>query len=294
MADHTAAPSAAQPANGEEWFSGAIAYVEDIETRQAAGEIVPEEDLVAATQLRSFISTVVFTTAAKDNPNADVETIYSSGHDREIHEHAERAIRRRYQRPDGTWRPRDATARAPKSPASKVRVTRRGARRESHATNRGHATTRSSARSGDSGSDDGSAGDAEPPSRGRRCAACGADISNRRAGARTCDALCRKRLSRGASPAEPSRPAVHAIVLEDEIAAKAWERHLAWATDVHASIRDELTRELEELYAQLRLRRGAKVRLGDFQGSSRSVVTLPAPPLRREWRTKPSREAVAA
>jgi hypothetical protein len=154
---------------------------------------------------------------------------------------------------------------------------------------------RSSSKSGDSGSDDGPSD--EPPPSGRRCEACGADISHRRAGARTCDALCRKRLSRGATTPIAAEPTPLAISLEEEIAAKAWERHLAWAPDVCASVRDELTRELEELYSQLRYRRGRRVQLGDYRGSSASVVVLPAPPLRREWRTKPAprrREAVTA
>jgi hypothetical protein len=55
----------------------------------------------------------------------------------------------------------------------------------------------------------------------RECAACGADISNRNAGAKACGATCRKRLTRGWTKT-PAAKVETAAVAPDE-------RHRAWA-----------------------------------------------------------------
>jgi hypothetical protein len=126
---------------------------------------------------------------------------------------------------------------------------------------------RRGASSATSGSDpgDGEPGESEPPAPGRRCQACGADISHRRADAKTCGSACRKGKSRGKVAPAPSAPIRIDRPLEEEIAAKAWQRHLAWARDVRPGVRDDLTREIEELYAELRRRR-ARQPLPAFEG----------------------------
>jgi hypothetical protein len=164
---------------------------------------------------------------------------------------------------------------------------------------RARTATRSSAKSGDSGSD---SDEPEPPAPGRRCTACGADISHRRIDAKTCEGTrCRKAKSRG-KVAPPPSPVIRIDrPLEDEIAAKAWQRHLAWAPDVRPGIRDDLTLEIEDLYAELRRRR-ARQPLPAFEGKvasydvdSRAAQAWRRPRRRRSGAvTTKQLEAVAA
>lgn len=130
---------------------------------------------------------------------------------------------------------------------------------------RSGSTRRASSSSSTSGQDPSDPDEPEPPKSGRRCKACGADVSLRRKGAETCDARCRKAYERGVRP--PQRITRIERPLEDEIAAKAWQRHLAWtATDVRPGVRDDLTRELEDLY-EIKRRRRARRPLPAFEGS---------------------------
>jgi hypothetical protein len=148
----------------------------------------------------------------------------------------------------------------------------------------GKTTRRVGASSTTSGSDPGDdqPDEAGPPPTRRRCQACGADISHRRVGARTCDDLCRKALSRGKTAA--SAPAVlPSGRLEDWIEAVAWQRHLAWtAPDVPPRVGNVLTLHLEGLYADLRRQR-ARARVNDFVGRSGTVGVLDTRSLLRPW-----------
>ena len=58
------------------------------------------------------------------------------------------------------------------------------------------ASSSSRTSSADPGESD-SSDESEPPTSGRSCKACGADVSHRRKGAETCDAKCRKAYERG-------------------------------------------------------------------------------------------------
>jgi hypothetical protein len=108
----------------------------------------------------------------------------------------------------------------------------------------------------------------------------GADLSHRRAGAKTCDALCRKRLSRGAITAPRPAAPVRSRRLIDEIDERARERHLAWSTPrPDRALIGDLDAALEGLYAELRRRRATQPL---SIGHSASVVAH-APPLARPW-----------
>lgn len=112
------------------------------------------------------------------------------------------------------------------------------------------AAKRSSARSGDSGDDSG-----EPEPAARVCACgCARDISHKRAGARTFDASCRKRLSRtspGGGQALPGLDALADDIREDR--RTAWAAAANGETIGYAGLTDELAEELLEIDAGERL-----------------------------------------
>jgi hypothetical protein len=170
-----------------------------------------------------------------------------------------------------------------------------GGRAQREARNHRQRGSRRGERATSSSSDD--PGDSDPNSE-RRCEACGADLSHRRRDARTCDAQCRKALSRG-KVAPPPPPVVRrACALEDEIDSCARQRHLAWsAPQPDTALIEYLAAELADLYAELRRQR-ARRPLPGFAGRTASVVRLPASPLRRRWSSsQPAyqrREAVPA
>jgi hypothetical protein len=274
----------------ERGFAAFLETVEALEARHARGEDLDEIDLAFMRRGRSAITFYMIGADIADGKMSDAETVYSSEHDRSRHHARTAVVRRRYQRDDGTWRePTHGTAAIPRSP--------RGARRRG--AGRPAARRATSTSSQDPGSD---SDEPEPPASGRRCKACGADISHRRIDAKTCDGTrCRKAKSRG-KVAPPPSPVIRIDrPLEDEIAAKAWQRHLAWAPDIRPGVRDDLRRDLEDLYAEKR-RRWARQPLPAFEGkiASYNVDSRAAQAWRRPRRrragavTTKQLEAVAA
>ncbi len=161
------------------------------------------------------------------------------------------------------------TVRWTKSTTNTSRATRshkaRTGRHESRPARPGGRRTSSSSPTSSSDPGESDPSDEPAPPASRRCAACGADISHRRADAKTCGTTCRKGKGRGKVAPAPPAPIRIDRPLEEEIAAKAWQRHLAWARDVQPGVRDDLTREIEELYGELRRRRALQP-LPEFRG----------------------------
>lgn len=131
-------------------------------------------------------------------------------------------------------------------PAAKApRVSaRRAPRQREH---RSAAARRASSSSATSGADPGPSDEPEPDPAGPCACGCGRDLSHKRAGARTYDAACRKRLSRGASAAR----------IESLDAEALDEQRSGWATAAAAGGYVDLTgaldRERRELAKDRRL-----------------------------------------
>jgi hypothetical protein len=216
---------------------------------------------------------------------SDAHQAYSDHFDAQVRKHAGTIERERHTFTNGRHAVHRTVERYP-SP----REARRTSPSRVHARAREHrpaGARRTASSSTTASADPGSSSDeSEPPSPGRRCVACGADISHRRRDALTCEGTaCRKAKSRGKVAPAPrivdfDRPSK---AIEDDIAVTAWQLHLAWQPDVHRDIRRELTGKLIELYAELRYARARKPLAayygrtsGEFaQRPKRSVASTP-------------------
>lgn len=150
---------------------------------------------------------------------------------------------------------------------------------------KGHAARRSSAASGDSGDSD-SDGPGEAGLRVCACG-CGRDISHKRAGARTFDAACRKRISR--KEFEPPL---------DELDRLLVERAQTWAHRLSAEFIEQY---LDDLWDGIRRDRAAVTpverddQLHAIQSLMESNGTHARRPRRlpRRWATRPGEAAIA-